>query len=86
MTKSFPFHSPYLPNFQVVEQREGNISLFPHTEQLPKLLRALNMEFHAGLPAQIARVDNRAKDYVKLVKSMAALLFCTGVSLSSTRN
>ena len=45
MTSYLPFNSKYLPDFQVVEEREGNISRFPHTDQLPKLLRALNLEF-----------------------------------------
>jgi hypothetical protein len=68
MKKYLPFDSSYLANFQVVEQREGNISRFPHTDQLPVLLRALNNEFRSGLPDRIARVDHRANDYMKMEK------------------
>ena len=74
--KHLPFNSIYLPNFEVVEQRVGNFSFFPHTEQLPKLLRALNFTFHAVLPDRIARVDRRAKDLQKIEKHAAALMFC----------
>ena len=76
MPKHLPFNSQYLQNFQVVEQREGNISRFPHTGQLPKLLRALNLEFRAGLPDRIARVDHRAKDYMKIQLEYGAGMFC----------
>jgi len=86
MTKYSPFNSAYLPNFQVVEERKGNISKFPHTDQLPKLLRALNLEFAAGLPDKIARVDHRAKDYMKIQKQMAALLFCSHVNKARRDN
>jgi hypothetical protein len=75
MKKAFPFNSKYLPNFQVVEQRDGNISRFPHTDQLPRLLAALNKEFRDGLPDRIARVDQRAKGYMKIQRYTAALLF-----------
>jgi len=80
MKKSLPFNSPYLPNFQVVEQRDGSISRFPHTDQLPKLLRALNHEFTTGLPAKLARVDHRANDYMKLQKHRAALMYCSYIN------
>jgi hypothetical protein len=74
--KHLPFNSIYLSNFEVVEQRVGNFSLFPHTEQLPKLLRALNYTFQVGLPDRIVRVDRRAKDLQKIEKHAAALMFC----------
>lgn len=80
MKKYLPFNSKYLPNFQVVEQRDGNISRFPHTVQLPKLLRALNMEFSAGLPDKIVRVDHRASDLMKIQRHMAVLLFCSHIN------
>ena len=58
-----PFESIYRPDFEVVEQRRGHVSLFPHTDQLPLLLRALNLEFYGGLPGRIARVDRRADGF-----------------------
>jgi hypothetical protein len=82
MIKSLSFHSRYLPNFQVVEQRVGNNYKFPHTDQLPKLLRALNFEFFAGLPDRIARVDRRANDFMKMQRHVAAVLFCNLVNES----
>jgi hypothetical protein len=74
--KHLPFKSNLLPNFQVVEHRVGKFSYFPHTEQLPKLLHALNLSFYAGLPDRIARVDHRATDFQKIEKHSAALMFC----------
>src|SRR5689334_10740737 len=41
-TKHNPFQSIYRENFEVVEQRRGKVRWYPHTEQLPVLLRALN--------------------------------------------
>ena len=74
--KYSPFESAHLKNFQVVEQHEANISKFPHTEQLPKLLTALNQEFRDGLPDKIARVDHRGSDFMKYARYFAAAAFC----------
>jgi hypothetical protein len=68
MTNYLPFNSIYLPDFHVVEDWDGNISRFPHTAQLPKLCRALNLEFRSGLPDKIARVDHRANGFSKMQK------------------
>jgi len=86
MPKHLPFNSKYLQDFEVVEQREGNIGRFPHTEQLPKLLRALNLEFRAGLPDKIARVDHRAKDYMKIQRHQAVLMFCSFINRARQDN
>jgi hypothetical protein len=72
-----PFDSIYRPDFEVVEERRGHVSLFPHTAQLPLLIRALNLEFYGGLPDKIARVDKRADGYYKYLIRSAACLFCT---------
>ena len=48
--KHIPFESIYREQFEVVEERHGHVSLYPHTDQLPLLLRALNLEFLGGLP------------------------------------
>lgn len=74
--KHRPFQSIYRPEFEVVEQRLGNQRLYPHTDQLPLLLRALNLEFYGGLPGHIARTDKRADGFHKYLIRMAALLFC----------
>jgi hypothetical protein len=49
--KHNPFQSIYREDFEVLEQRIGHTSYYPHNEQLPLLLRAINLEFHGGLPA-----------------------------------
>jgi hypothetical protein len=74
--KHLPFQSLYRENFQVVEERQGKFRLYPHTEQLPLLLRALNFEFEAKLPPRIARVDHRADGFHKILRKTAATMFC----------
>jgi hypothetical protein len=74
--KHNPFQSIYRENFEVLEQRLGNVSHYPHTEQLPLLLRAINLEFLGGLPDRIARVDRRADGFHKIMRYHAALMFC----------
>lgn len=76
MPKHRLFNSKYLQDFAVVEQWEGNVSKFPHSDQLPKLWRALNLEFNDGVPNKIARVDHRAKDHMKFYRHHAVLAFC----------
>lgn len=78
--KHNPFESIYREQFEVVEERHGRVSLYPHTDQLPVLLRALNLEFLGGLPDRFARVDQRASGFDKLVRGQAALLFCTFIN------
>jgi hypothetical protein len=80
--KHSPFESIYRQNFEVVEQRQGKVTLFPHTDQLPLLFRALNLEFHGGLPGRIARVDHRADGFHKIVLRTAAMLFCNSLNCS----
>ena len=75
-TKCWPFESAYLQDFIVLEEHDGNVCKFPHTNLLPKLLRALNLEFHAHLPQKVASADARASDYVKLFRHTAAILYC----------
>lgn len=84
MTKYVPFNSIYFPDFQVVEQRIENIRLFPHTDQLSKLLKALKYDFEKCLPDRICRVDHRAKDYMKLKKFAAARVFCSHFNRART--
>ena len=74
-SKHVPFDSIYRPDFQVVEERQDRVLLFPHTAQLPLLLRALNLEFYGPLPGHIARVDRRADDFHKHMIRSAALLY-----------
>ena len=71
-----PFSSPYLPNFTVLEEQEGNTRRYPRTDQLPLLLRALNLGFNTHLPPHVARADKRANDFVKMERYTAAILFC----------
>jgi len=75
--KQNPFQSVYRENFQVVEQRLGHTTLYPHTDQLPLLHRALNLEFLSPLPGHIARVDKRADGFHKIMLRMAALMYCS---------
>lgn len=78
--KHIPFESIYREEFEVVEQRVGKVSLYPHTDQLPLLRRALNLEFLTGLPGRYARVDKRANGFDKLVLGNAAMMFCTFIN------
>jgi len=71
-----PFHSIYRENFEVVQERQDRVALFPHTEQLPLLLRALNFEFLGKLPDRVARADHRADGLTKILRYYAATLFC----------
>jgi hypothetical protein len=80
--KHNPFKSDYRLNFEVVEERLENVSIYPHREQLPVLLRALNQDFAATLPARIARVDERANDFEKLQRLVAVDYFCHFVNAS----
>jgi hypothetical protein len=74
--KHLPFHSIYRENYEVVEERQRKVSLYPHTEQLPLLLRALNLEFFSKLPDRIARVDHRGDGFHKIVLYHATMMFC----------
>lgn len=78
--KHLPFQSHYRPDFEVVEQRQGNYTLFPHTEQLPSLLRAINLEFTTHLPGRVARADHRADDFLKIVRSDAVSVYTSCVN------
>lgn len=78
--KHIPFQSHYRENFEVVEERCGHLTLFPHTDQLPLLLRALNLEFSVGLPDRIARVDKRADGLHKIMRYHAALAYCASLN------
>jgi hypothetical protein len=71
-----PFHSIYRPNFEVVAERQGKTTLFPHTAQLPVLLRALHLEFFGALPPKVARVDKRADGYHKYLLKSVSDMFC----------
>lgn len=82
--KHLPFHSIYRENFEVVEERQGHVRLFPHTAQLPIIHRALNLEFLGPLPGKLSRLDHRASDFDRIVRKMAALLFTTGFNGSRT--
>ena len=73
--KHLPFQSNYRPDFEVVEERHRKVTLFPHTEQLPVLHRALNLEFLGPLPGRVARVDRRADDFHKIMLRGAALMY-----------
>src|SRR5687767_14257647 len=80
--KHRPFDSIYKENFEVVAERQGNVTLYPHTTQLPLLLRALNHEFYGALPPRIARVDQRANGYDKHVLKTAVLVYANGINAS----
>lgn len=84
--KHVPFDSIYRADYEVVEQREGNTSLYPHTGQLPVLARAMDLEFHGALPPRIARVDARADGFHKILLAHSAMLFCGAVNGSRSDN
>lgn len=77
--KHLPFQSNYRQSFQVVEERRGDVSLYPHTEQLPLISRALNLEFYGALPDRIARTDHRGDMFRKMALSKGAHIFCSHI-------
>jgi hypothetical protein len=80
--KHVPFQSIYRQEFEVVEERQGRTRLYPHTDQLPLLWRALDLEFRGALPGRIARVDQRADDFHKILLRLAALMFSNYLNTS----
>jgi hypothetical protein len=74
--KHEPFQSVFRPDFEVVEERQGKVHLYPHTEQLPLLWRALNLEFYGALPDRIARTDKRGNGFHKNLLKHAGMAFC----------
>ena len=74
--KHKPFQSSYREEFEVIEQRLGHTTLYPHTDQLPHLHRALTYDFYSPLPDRIARVDKRADGFHKILLRQATLMFC----------
>jgi hypothetical protein len=80
VVKHLPFDSKYRQDFQVVEERRGNVSLYPHTEQLPLISRALNLEFYSALPGRLARTDHRGDIYRKMLLADAARIFCVHIN------
>jgi hypothetical protein len=71
-----PFASVFRPDFEVVTERRGKTTLFPHTQQLPLLHRALTLEFRNALPGYLARVDKRGGGFHKHLLKQAAVMFC----------
>lgn len=78
--KHRPFQSRYRQDFQVVEERRGNLTLYPHTEQLPLLSRALNLEFYHPLPDRVARTDHRGDMLRKMMLADAVHIYCAHVN------
>ena len=74
--KHIPFASGFRPEFEVVEERHGQEHRFPHTDQLPMLHRALNLEFLSALPDYIARTDKRGNGFHKNLLKHAGITFC----------
>src|SRR5262245_26844223 len=71
------FDSIYKSDFAVLEERQWPFTFYPRTDQLPVLLRALNLEFKNALPWMLTRLDHRGSDYDKCALWHASLLFCT---------
>lgn len=75
--KHEPFQSLFRPDFEVVEERQGRERRYPHTAQLPKLHRALDLEFKNALPGYLARVDRRGDGFHKNLLKHAGMTFCS---------
>jgi hypothetical protein len=82
--KHAPFDSIYRQDFEVLEERRGDVVRYPHTEQLPLLLRALNLEFNGALPGHISRTDRRGDGFHKILLKSAALMFCNVMNAART--
>ena len=78
--KHVPFESIYRQEYEVVEEHRGNLRLYPHTDQLPIISRAINLEFYGALPNKVAHVDHRGDGFHKIILQEAALMFCAGVN------
>ncbi len=68
----------YLPDYALVEQvfPEDGVRLFPHTEQLPVIYRAVHREFFEQLPDHLVKTDHRGTDARKYELYSAAFMFC----------
>jgi hypothetical protein len=75
-TRVLPSHLAYLRDFNLVEERRGDVRLFPHTEQLPAIFKAIQNEFLTGLSARMANTDQRADDFRKFTLSFVVKCFC----------
>ena len=73
----WPFESKYLRDFVVLEELQPGRRLFPRTDQLPLLSKAINREFMAGLTTRLAATDGRADPWRKLQLHTAAFAFST---------
>jgi hypothetical protein len=60
----------------LVEERQGDVRLFPHTEQLPAIFKAIQNEFLVGISARMANTDQRADDYRKFALYELVRVFC----------
>ncbi|MCX6900628.1 MAG: hypothetical protein NT105_18260, partial [Verrucomicrobia bacterium] len=83
-TQFSSFDSIYRHEYTIVEERHGDVSLFPHTDQLPVISRAINLEFYGALPPSVARVDHRADGFHKAHLMEAASAFCFTLNGSRT--
>ena len=76
MINCLNFQSNYRRDFMVVEQRKGDTTYFPHTDQLPILASAITREFQAGLSNYIVKTDVRGDDFRKVLLHEACHEFC----------
>lgn len=68
-------------NFKVVEKstldpKQGNLTLFPHTDQLPKLWEAINQDFRKPLAGKFAIATPASADHIKYAFLLAAQGYC----------
>lgn len=77
VARHWPLESVYLRDFEVLEERQHGRRLFPHTEQLPALSRAVDLEFYGGLPGRLAATDARGDSFRKLQLRELARGFCS---------
>ena len=76
----YEFESKHFSDFVVLEERQGNVSLFPHTDQLPILHKALDKEFNAPLSQLVKGVGAYSDDYWKIVRMACVYAFCQFVN------
>lgn len=74
--KHYNFGSSHLSNFKVEEESWRNVRLFPKTNQLPALHKALEREFSAPLSQIVSRVNAYSDDFWKIVRKACAFGFC----------
>lgn len=70
------FISQNQPNFVILEERRGDLSLYPHSDQLPIIYTALEKELFGPISQIVSRVNRFSEDYWKIIRKFTVWKFC----------